>query len=77
MNLQGLTENVEHWVVQEVVCLYKYLCKGYMKSYVKSDARFLMEHGESGAGVEFTLLLLGIASPGLLYGRNVQYPKTL
>jgi len=44
MNLQGLTENVEHWFVQEVLCLYKYPCKGHMKSYVKSDARFLMEH---------------------------------
>lgn len=63
--------------MQEVICLYKYPCKGRMKSYVKSDARFFTEHGKSGAGVEFTLLLLGIASPGLLYGRNLQCPETL
>lgn len=71
MNLQGLPGNVEHWFVQDVVYLYKYSCKGHVKSYVKSDARFLMEHGKCGAGVEFTLLLLGIASPWLLYGRNL------
>lgn len=53
--------------MQEVVSLHKYPYKGHMKWYVKSDARFFMEHGMSGAGVEFTLLLLGIASPGLLY----------
>lgn len=63
--------------MQEVVCLYEYTCKGHVKSYVESDARFLMEHGKSGAGVEFTLLLHGIASPGLLYGRNLQYLKPL
>lgn len=63
--------------MQEMVCLYKYSCKSRMKSYVKSDARFFMEHGKSGAEVEFTLLLLGIASLGLLYGRNLQCPETL